>query len=193
MKKGILAFIFALIALIMIGVSLGINWYVISFFTLDMGFGLFDDMEFFLGIKPTVTIILVILAMVFSLLLMIFAILSVKSPGKAKIGAIFGILAMIFVLVAPLYFMMDFTSDSEIGFWESEKDPTTGVEASAGPGAGWYICFVAFVFNLIAFIMVIKAGKEYPEGPPPMAPPPPGMAPPPYYGAPPPPPPPPQY
>ena len=87
----------------------------------------------------------------------------------------FGILAFIFAIIAPLYFMLGFNSlieesynvyastsgttpDIDYGLWFSISEG--GFEANAGPGIAWYVMFIAGIIALIASILILKKDKE---------------------------------
>lgn len=132
------------------------------------------------------TQILVILALVFTLLMFVFALLVGMGKMSSKIGVIFGALALIFVLITFVYFMVatpaameeDSPSGSPLtGFWGSESMDFEGVSMSLswGPGWAWYLMIVAFILALIGTILLVGAGpsapayapETYAEAPPP--------------------------
>lgn len=83
------------------------------------------------------------------------------------LGVIFGIIAFILAIAAPLYFMTTSFTQGNYGFWFSQT--ITGVDISGGPGFAWYLMIVAAIIALIASIaMLLK--KSVPEAAIPMPP-----------------------
>jgi len=119
-------------------------------------------------------IITLILAIV-SLIGFIALYLTKKNVMK-KIALVFGILAFVFALIVPLYFMVGFNdfidnqyesylsmseaedTGFEYSFWFSASE--NGMEASGGPGIAWYIMFIAGIIALISSIMLMLNKKE---------------------------------
>lgn len=121
------------------------------------------------------TFYITIVALIIALVSLIFILGTTFGFGNFKtmkmFGLIFSILALIFCLIAPIYFMTSFPgamwdgSPVEYGFWDEME--FLGVKASLGPGFAWYLMIVAFITSLIA-VIVIFMDKPAPK----MAPPP---------------------
>jgi amino acid transporter len=241
MKKWILAFVFALIAVILLGVALMMPWYNVTGKTSGGGSDYevtydyklqeatritedeeetisytnetFEDLK----VVPVFnnTFYMTILALVMAILLLVFAILGGLKGGKLPVlGVIFGVLAFIFALIAPMYMMIGIPAaiteeweeakkEAEENNWDAPDKPiqaesffgseeseegTNGdsvkTELSWGGSTGWFLAIVAFVFALLAFVNMLNVMRESKAGPT-GAPPPPGY--PPQPGAPPPP------
>jgi len=120
------------------------------------------------------TQILVILALAFTLLMFVFALLVGLGKVSGKIGIVFGALALAFVLIAFIYFMVALPASMEetsptgspiSGFWGSESMDFIGesMSLSWGPGWAWYMMVIAFIFALIGTIMLVGAEPTPPE------------------------------
>ena len=113
-----------------------------------------------------ITIIALIIAIIalICILGMTFAFGNIKN--MKMLGSIFGILTVIFTLIAPLYFMTALpleTKDVEgntYNFWDEIE--LFGVKVSMGPGYAWYLMLVSFVFALIASIVVFMEKPSTP-------------------------------
>jgi hypothetical protein len=76
------------------------------------------------------------------------------------LGVIFGVIAFILAIAAPLYFMTTSFTQGNYGFWFSQT--ITGMNVSGGPGFAWYLMIVAAIIALVASIaMLLK--KSVPE------------------------------
>ncbi len=118
------------------------------------------------------TFIITIVALIFAILAMVFVILSLFKPKIQMIGGFFSILLFVFMLIAPIIFMIGFTGyaetqsasfgasgeTSQIGFWFSTSQG--GNETSMGPGYAWYLMIVGAVFGLIAAILIFIKNKQ---------------------------------
>ena len=114
-----------------------------------------------------------------SIIAVVFILLLTFSSGNIKmfkmLGGIFGILTIIFTLIAPIYFMTTLpdalSSDSsqfgggDIAFWDEVN--IFGMKISFGPSIAWYLMIVSFVTALIASIIVFmeKPGIPMPSNP----------------------------
>jgi hypothetical protein len=186
--------IFAVITIIILGASLALPWYVQ---TGEIGSGkneikysfsgieykstagdrsyTWDDNEIeFLeetkGVYQT-TQILVILGIIFSILLIISAVLVMKNFRKGKLLAlIFGLFAFIFIVIATLYFAGmhpgaygdDYNYTSGPGphdsFMGSAEMGFGGVmmEGTWGPDIGWVASVIGFIFAFIGFLIAYR-------------------------------------
>jgi len=120
------------------------------------------------------TQILVILAMLFTLMMFVFALLVGRGKMSSKIGIIFGVLATVFILITFVYFMVALpvameedspTGSAMTGFWGSESLDFMGtsMDMSWGPGWAWYLMAIAFILALIGTIMLVGAEPLPPE------------------------------
>jgi len=115
--------------------------------------------------------IIVVLALIIGLIAVIAVFGNMFNFGPAimkKFGAIFCILTFIFALIAVLYFMTAYPSESEMktpegkdaGFWYSDSGTTTemGVEVeydyTLGPGYSWYLMLIGAILALISAIFL---------------------------------------
>jgi multisubunit Na+/H+ antiporter MnhG subunit len=216
-----LVIVFALLAVIMMGISMALPWYVVSTelagekaettysfsgISMDIGNGtesrgwgeepldeLYDNQA---GVY-TIAMIMTILGLVFAILLLIGAIMAKKGKGK-KLAVIFGLLAFIFCLLAPILFMamhpgavaQDYKDNSGAepegkgphdSFMGEEKQEFFNMEIkySWGGGAGWFMAVIGFIFALLGFILALKLPKPAYSSPASMPPPGPGPAAPP--------------
>ena len=107
------------------------------------------------------TMYITIIALVFAIISLVMVLLMTFSNAGMKnmkmIGIIFGILTVVFSLIAPLYFMMTLpeemdTGGEKLGFWDETE--IMGITVSMGPGYAWYLMIVAFVTALVASIIL---------------------------------------
>jgi hypothetical protein len=130
------------------------------------------------------TLYLTITAFILTIILMIFILLiGLKKTGMVKLGVILGILAFIFSLAAPIYLMgalpaayTEEYKESEAtvnpktkqmdSFFGEENINVAGTDYDRvwGGATGWYLAIVAFVFTLLAsiilMVIIIKPDKE---------------------------------
>ena len=122
------------------------------------------------------TFYIAIVALVLGIIGLITAVMAGIGKLSAKIVTIFLLLTMIFAVVAPVYFAValpgamdeDWSGGWDKGFWDSGEEtsvePITGTEYTStytiGPGYGWYLAIVAFVFALIGLIITVIPGKK---------------------------------
>lgn len=119
------------------------------------------DVPGWIGVYDT-TFYITIIALIITIIALICILGMTFSFGNLKtmkmLGGLFGILVVIFCLVAPIYFMtalpaeMSKDSTEDLGFWD-EID-VLGTKISFGPGYAWYLMIIGFVFSLIASIVV---------------------------------------
>ena len=124
----------------------------------------------------SLTQIMVILGLVMCVLLLIGGLMLRKGPGKRTLAMTFGVLALLFALLGPLMFMVQHPGamKSDLG---SAGSTTSGPQNSFmgsesgiswGPGIGWIMGLMGFIFALIGFILVLlvkKAGPIPPANP----------------------------
>ncbi len=197
----ILVVIFAILSLIFMGISLILPWYhdilevedeslkmeysfegingKDSVSGLEISFS-WDD-EFAENYKATRNVyntsrLIVIVGLILGIFLLIGAIIALLKRGK-KAAMIFGLLAFIVCLLAPIIFMLwhpgalaeDFPPDEDsevpegpnktfIGSREIEALGATGKEYW-GPSTGWYLAIVGAIFALLGFIFTIALPK----------------------------------
>lgn len=132
------------------------------------------------------TQIFVILAIIFTLLFFIFALMVGMGKVGSKIGMILGVLAIVFILISFLYFMVALPSTMEeddpldagiSGFWGSDEISIGGdsMSVSWGPGWAWYLMIVSLILALIGTVFLkgaepaepAYAPEPYAEVPPP--------------------------
>lgn len=118
------------------------------------------------------TYYITIAALILSVITLILLILvGIGKVALVKIGVIFLLITMIFAVVAPVYFAValpgamdedaEDTGGYDKGFMGSESDyPMAGTDSTWGPGYGWYLAIVAFVFALIGLIITVIPGKK---------------------------------
>jgi hypothetical protein len=204
-KLGIVVAVFAILSVIFMGISLGMPWYShtakseamgISFETeqlykfegIEMENPLTDEVETVswddedLGNTTNTknvyqtTQILVILGLVMGILLLIGGILAFAGKGK-KLAVLFGLLAFLFCLLAPVLFMFmhpgavdeDIGEDIDFGpqksfigsrsETEGEGEFSFSVEENWGPGTGWFMAMVGFVFAIVGFGLALRLPK----------------------------------
>ncbi|MHA1989088.1 MAG: hypothetical protein ACW98D_20900, partial [Promethearchaeota archaeon] len=114
------------------------------------------------------TKMLVIVGLIMGVFLIIGGIIAMM--GKSKIPAIlFGILAVVFCLIAPMLFMVmhaDAINEDEkldgkqqAGSFMGGGKNEFGVDQNWGPAIGWYLAIASFVFALIGFIAALMIPK----------------------------------
>lgn len=125
--------------------------------------GVFDN-AFYITI---IALIVAIIALI-CILGMTFGFGNLKT--MKMLGGIFGILTVVFCLVAPIYFMTAYPSEmykdapEEYGFWdEAEVDGTT---YSLSPGFGWYLMIIGFVLSLVGALFIFMDKKSAIAAPP---------------------------
>ena len=174
MKKGIIALIGMIVALVFIIVAFVGPWYggtssgvSVNFYLtrlesagVSMGYDNPSVAIFMSDIKNIFdnTMYLTMGALVTAILALIGMLGFVFNFGKSNmmrmLGAIFGIITFVLALAATIYFMNALTGKMTglTGFWNEE----------AGPGYAWYLMLVATIIALIASIaMFLK--KSDPE------------------------------
>jgi hypothetical protein len=192
----IVMLIFAILAMILLIASLFMPWYISSIGTgaesMDTTYS-FDGLDIdnpFTGETEHVawddelaepleatsglydmTQILVLVGAVMCILMLIGSIISMKGRWKA-IAVIFGLLAFISCLAAPIYFysehpdalISDQESDLEDGphvsFMGSATEETFDLVYSWGPGMGWFLAIGGIVFSLLGFIASLAIPKR---------------------------------
>jgi uncharacterized membrane protein YedE/YeeE len=210
LKKWILAFLFALIAVILLGAALMMPWYYITHKpSYEAGVSAYTESTYeyelqevtmktqsYTVTKPYTntefedskmvpvfnnTFYLTILALIMAILLMVFSILGGIKGGKMPLlGVIFGLLAFIFALFAPMYMMIGIPAAVEEEWKELKKENPdlekpklaeyffgeetegTGVlkiHTSWGGSTGWYLSVAAFVFALLAFMNILAVWR----------------------------------
>ncbi len=89
------------------------------------------------------------------------------------LGGIFGILTVIFALVAAIYFMTALPEENsgtwgDVGFWDEVETSLMGVsmKLTIGPGYAWYLMIISFVFALISSIILFMDKKGTIAAPP---------------------------
>ncbi len=120
-------------------------------------------------------------------LTLIFVILSVvtigvsllKSKKVGKIATIFNMLAFIFAVATPLYFMFGLSGEiqqgiastmgssgieTDMGFWFNQGE--AGNVFSFGPGLSWYFMIIGAVIALVFAIILLQKPKLKIEGKP---------------------------
>jgi amino acid transporter len=205
-----LVIVFALLAVIMMGISMVLPWYTIttevggkkvmelssSFSGLTADDGNETESKGW-GEKPidelydnqagvfTIAMIMTILGLVFAILLLIGAVMAKKGKGK-KLAVIFGLLAFLFCLLAPILLMAmhpgavaqdykdNYKTDPEgkgphDSFFGSEE--AFGFKISWGGGVGWIMAMIGFIFALLGFILALKLPKPAYSSPAPLPPP----------------------
>jgi amino acid transporter len=192
-KIPLLVIVFAILAVIFMGISLALPWYQYTYdgeWTTHESFGgltfnldgkeeteSWDDLE---GVDATknlynITMILTILGLIFAILLLIGAALTIKGKGR-NIAVTFGLLTFIFCLLSPIVFLAmhpgaldeDWDTDDDTGahksFMGSEE------KSGWGPGIGWILAFIGFIFAILGFMFALKlpkpAAREYMRPPP---------------------------
>ena len=167
MKKGMMALIGMVVALVFILIALIGPWYAFSMSafgqTMEGSFGLFggeatvagQTMSYsFADVAGTdkgpidTTMYLTVIAFIFALLALICIAMASFNLGNAnmmgKLGGIFGILTFLFALIAAIYFMT-LEAWSTVGFWNE----------MSGPGYAWYMmiigAIVAIIFSIPMF------------------------------------------
>jgi hypothetical protein len=197
-KLPMLVIVFAILSIIMMSIALVTPWYEIST-EVDSGWEhtrsittyYFDgvesdlekvswdddqlkDLDAIKGVYST-TQIMVILGLVFGILLLVGAIIAMVGKGN-KLAIIFGLLAFIFCLFAPIIFAGmhpgAWKSDWEDLDWELEgpgpwdsfmdedtlEDPGYGVreiKTTWGPSTGWYLAFMGIIFAMLGFLLAL--------------------------------------
>lgn len=120
------------------------------------------------------TFYITIIALVIAIIALICILGATFSFGKIKtmkmLGGIFGILAVIFCLIAPIYFMtalpgeMWKNSTEKYGFWDTAE--IWGAKVTFGPGYAWYLMIIGFITSLIAAIIIFMDKKAPMAAPP---------------------------
>ncbi len=153
MKKGGVALIGMILALVFIIIAFIGPWYSMSFMGMSIDVGLTTEATSGVDRGPfDTTMYIAIFALITSILAFIGILGLSFGFGSAKtmksIGGIFGILTFILALIAPLYFMTSAFLEGlgEIGFWND----------FGGPGYGWYIMIIAAIIALIASTFIFK-------------------------------------
>jgi hypothetical protein len=215
-KNAILVLVFAILIIVIMGVCMFTPWYVVKSEYEDYEV---ESEVSFAGMKAKsegssvsydwddemlkdeentrnlylITQIMVILGLVFGILILIGAILAMvgKGPGK-KLAVIFGLIALIFCILAPVIFLVmhpgALDSDYE-GTVKPDEGPNKSFigskeyEGSAyadsykqewGPAIGWILAWIGFIFAVICFSFALKLPKGTTSGyttPPPPPPP----------------------
>ena len=157
MKKGGVAFIGMILALVFILIGLFGSWYYISITGFSWDISLTSEANNYLYMA--------IIALIFCIIALIGTMGLVFNFGELstmrKIGGGLGILTFIFALLTPIYFLVDFASQpfsSMVGFWND----------FGGPGYAWYLMIIAAIIALISSIAAfkIKTGTPAPVQPP---------------------------
>lgn len=191
MKKGIIALICMVITLVFIIVALVGTWYgghgeVESMGIkgeVDYSFGLTggEGKSEFAGQKETTeieydddfdakgvydnTMYITIIALITAIIALICILGMTFNFGNIKtmkmLGGIFGILTVIFALVAAIYFMTALPEENrgtwgDVGFWDEVETSLMGVsmKLTVGPGYAWYLMIVSFITASIGSIIV---------------------------------------
>ena len=153
MQKWILAFIFALLGVILLGIAMGSSWFQVKYEydgeredssvnmklremifiieynssgDLEKTYSYSDEMYDDSDIPQimNLTFIFTNLALILTMLVIVFAILIVIKKGSmAKIGMIVALLAFVFALIAPLYLMVALPGTFDEKGDESEAGP----------------------------------------------------------------------
>jgi len=146
MRKGGVAFIGMILTLVFILIGMFGSWYYISVAGFSVDISLTTEVNNYLYMA--------ILALIFCIIALIGTMGLAFNFGNAetmrKIGGGFGILAFIFTLLAPIYFLADFASQpfsSVVGFWND----------FGGPGYAWYLMIIAAIIALISAISAYRA------------------------------------
>jgi len=209
-KMPLLIVIFAVLGLVLVGISLAMPWYSykIEYSGGEIASGKVEQLYTFSGadskfdmtmlgqtISSTnhtawsdmknvdktkgvyqLTMVMVILALVMLILLLVGGIMLMKGPEKKMLAVIFGVLAFVFALIGPVMFMAmlpgatnDDMKDASSGITNSTSDGPhksfTGSTDSSlgklswGPGIGWIMGLMGFIFALLGFILVIMVKK----------------------------------
>jgi len=166
MKKGIIALIGMIVALVFVLVAFFGPWYNISMeispaIKMEASVGLTSaqvngvtvSYSQVVGDKGPIdtTMYLTVGALVMVILSLIGILgfsFNFGNPKTMKmVGGIFGIIAFIMALIAPIYFMTYFNSESmgNVGFWNQY----------GGPGFAWYLMIIAAIIALIASIAML--------------------------------------
>jgi magnesium-transporting ATPase (P-type) len=176
MRKGTIALIGMILTLVFIIIGFIGPWYILSmnsvYGNVEASIGLTSmqvkvngvniPYEQFSGDKGPIdtTMYITIGALVMAILSLIGILdfsLNFGNPKTMKmVGLIFGILCFIMALIAPVYFMTSFNSESfgNVGFWNQY----------GGPGYAWYLMIVTAIIALVVSIMLMiyKEKKEMP-------------------------------
>lgn len=192
-KVPILVFIFALLCVIMMGIALALPWYVyttdgdpyaratltgtetkiidpstLEETTESKAWGDMEGVDAQKGVY-NLALIMTVLGLVLAILLLIGAILAMKGKGKQYVF-LFGLLALIFCLLAPVIFMASHAGAVAEDFKENtgvepegpgSHDSFSGSEGAVGwgPSSGFYMTIIGFIFALLAFILSFKIPK----------------------------------
>lgn len=170
MKKGMLAFIGMILALVLILVAFFGSWYSVSVMGIDANYYLtkaeaagmtveYDEIAAQMGDAKDVfsnTYYLTIVTLIFCALAFVMILLySFMNMDKMKnIGMILGILTFIIGLVAAIYFMTGGNPESG-DFWNE----------LGGPGLGWYLMLVGSIIALVSsiFLFIEKPNMSAPQ------------------------------
>ncbi len=126
--------------------------------------------------------IIAIIGLVLAVLFVIFVVVAGKGKISTKIGGIFGILAFVFLLLAPLLLMamfpnaMEEDAKEDIEDWEDpfeDKDASPfkdffgsidedDTKMSWGGSIGWFLSLIAAIFALIGAIIAFTYKKPAP-------------------------------
>ena len=221
-KKKVLALMFAVIGIVLLMVSLMLPWWGVHYerdseskggnndYHSESGGGISVTSGLAYGVGRTslysgsfstpivfgVTAMFLILALIFSSLMITAILLSwFGKLRKAKLPMIFGILAIIFCLLAPIVFMAalpsamktdaeknaensggdyeapdhDDPTKSFFGNYEDTEEDEYDIDKTKqnwGGDIGWILSFVSFAMLLISVVMVIPRRRKIPPPPP---------------------------
>jgi len=199
-KLPLLVTVFAVLGVVFMGISLAMPWYVVKTEATG-GIGTIEGTYSFSGIDSKIDIagqslsnhtawgdvknadktkglysltqIMVILGLVMCILLLVGGVMLMKGPDKKKLAVLFGVLALVFSLLAPVLFMaMHPGALKEDSKAASGSEPTAGPPTSFtgsmdsilgkvtwGPGTGWIMGLLGFIFALLGFILVLLVKK----------------------------------
>lgn len=120
-----------------------------------------------IGEKFHNTFIIITCALILTILFTIFIILSIlQKINNKNFILIFGILAVIFTILAPIYLMVTlpgvmWEDEEELnGFWGSKVEEDVESEIIYGAGLGWYFAILGMIFNVGAVITLLKSFEE---------------------------------
>jgi preprotein translocase subunit SecG/multisubunit Na+/H+ antiporter MnhG subunit len=124
------------------------------------------------------TQLLVILGLVMCILLLVGGVMLMKGPEKKMLVTIFGVLALVFTLLAPVVLMAmhpgavkedtksasgtDPTGNGPFASFTGSTDSTLMGKMTWGPAIGWIMALLGFIFALLGFVLVLLVKKPAP-------------------------------